>query len=811
MENVAEAPALPAVKTAGGWSLPAVFRTVRGRMMFWTLAVTVPIYAAAMFMSYEASARRLEMAAERDADELAARLAGGIDAVIRSIEGGVRTVAGQLEEVNPPPEQYMARIRGILASWPDVYGSTIAVEVGNDPNVRPFAPYLYRNGSEIAYSDLALESYAYRDLPWYRRAADSQRAVWSQPYFDDGGGNIWMVTYSVPFFRKLPDNQRQLAGVVTADLDLNWVEQAAAQVTLGPGALGWLASPAGEESFRAPIGDTPQRIRRLETHLNVDKVREAGEQMLANGVTFALLPPGIGMQPAYLAVRDLETLGWRLMLVTPRTQLLAEASELLNRQLLLGAVGFILLIAAISLVSAGISRPLHALAESVARADDLSFSLPDGQRRDEIGVLTEALRTMRDALQRHIQLRAESLAAQTSLERELQIAASIQQSMLPRHDSVTLPVSARIAATLLPAKQVGGDLYDYFAVGDDTMLFVIADVSDKGVPAALFMARLSALFRVLGTKGELPHKLLAQINTRLVDGNDACMFVTVGCGVLHMKTGRMRYASAGHEPPLLRAVDGTVKPLVTHSGPAIGIDGGVEYELLESFIAPCDTLVLFTDGVTEAAAEDGTLYGSERLGVLLSGSSDGDPEVIVKRIVDAVATHATDFHVNDDLTVLAISLQPRGVSAWSEGDTTRWLIEPEISAPGIQQAQRWLHAILAARGVVTPSRIGDSELIAEELLTNIARAVQVRGPNAQLSLECALTPAEIVLTMCDNGPAFDPLARTSPNLDVEIAEREIGGLGIAIVRELADSCQYSHVDGRNVMEVRLHRPTARTE
>src|SRR5688572_19437901 len=164
MENVAEAPALPAVKTARKWSLPAVFRTVRGRMVFWTLAVTVPIYAAALFMSYEASARRLEMAAERDADELAARLAGGIDAVIRSIEGGVRTVAGQLEEVNPPREQYMARIRGILASWPDVYGSTIAVEVGNDPNARPFAPYLYRNGSEVAYSDLALESYAYRDL-----------------------------------------------------------------------------------------------------------------------------------------------------------------------------------------------------------------------------------------------------------------------------------------------------------------------------------------------------------------------------------------------------------------------------------------------------------------------------------------------------------------------------------------------------------------------------------------------------------------------------------------------------------------------
>src|SRR5262245_20043193 len=111
MENLVEAPALPAAGTARRWQLPAVFSTVRGRMVFWILVVTVPSYAAAALMSYEATARRLETAAERDADELAARLAGGIDAVIRSIEGGIRTVAAQLEEVDPPREQYLARLR----------------------------------------------------------------------------------------------------------------------------------------------------------------------------------------------------------------------------------------------------------------------------------------------------------------------------------------------------------------------------------------------------------------------------------------------------------------------------------------------------------------------------------------------------------------------------------------------------------------------------------------------------------------------------------------------------------------------------
>src|SRR5512138_341487 len=118
------------------------FRTVRGRLLFWVLAVTVPIYAAALYTSYHASAQRLEAGAARDADELAARLAAGLDAVIRPIEGGIRTVAQQLEEVDPPPGQYGLRIRGILAAWPEVYGSTIATEVAaGDTRKRAFAPY----------------------------------------------------------------------------------------------------------------------------------------------------------------------------------------------------------------------------------------------------------------------------------------------------------------------------------------------------------------------------------------------------------------------------------------------------------------------------------------------------------------------------------------------------------------------------------------------------------------------------------------------------------------------------------------------
>jgi sigma-B regulation protein RsbU (phosphoserine phosphatase) len=777
-------------------------------MLFWIVAVTLPIYAAALYMSYEATARRLEAGAQRDVDELTSRLVVGVDAVIRPIEGGIRTVAYQLEEIDPPRTQYSQRILGILKAWPDVYGSTIAVEAGRaGAEARPFAPYFFRRGDSFGFSDLALDSYAYQSLPWYRRAADTAQPVWSLPYFDSGGGNTWMVTYSVPFFHRLPEDSRVLGGVVTADLDLDWVRRASANETLGPVGMAWLMSPPADEAFVAPIGATADRVARFDRSMNPETVRKIGEGMLARDATFELLPSGVTAEPAYLAVRQLQTLGWRVMLVIPQTELLAEANELLHRQLWLGAIGLILLIVAISGVAAGIARPIRLLAAAVgkARADDLDLQLPDVARGDEIGVLTGELRRMRDSLSQHIRLRAESLAEQARLEHELQIAASIQQSMLPRPGATAdLPPAVQVAAALLPARQVGGDLYDYFDLHNGRILFAIGDVSDKGIPAALFMARLSALLRVEGVAGLSPDHLLARINERLIEGNDACMFVTVGCGLLDVDTGHIRYVSAGHEPPFLLHAEGMVKSLHVENGPAIGIEVAVDYPILEGFMAPGDTLVLFTDGVTEAEAQDGSMFGIERFSELLRSTADASPAAVVERVVEALAAHASGFHATDDLTVLAVRWSPPAVTARRGDLTMHWRLEPEVSDQGIRQAQQWLHAILAAREV-SSAQIVQVELIAEELLANIVREAVVQTRATQLAVDCALLPAQIVLTVRDDGSEFDPLARASPRLDVDIADRDIGGLGILMVKELAGSCSYSRVEGWNVLEVCLDR------
>jgi sigma-B regulation protein RsbU (phosphoserine phosphatase) len=278
----------------------------------------------------------------------------------------------------------------------------------------------------------------------------------------------------------------------------------------------------------------------------------------------------------------------------------------------------------------------------------------------------------------------------------------------------------------------------------------------------------------------------------------------MGCGHLDVHTGLLRYASAGHEPPLLLEVGGNVEPLTGENGPALGVEPVAKYPLIARHLAPGDTLVLYTDGVTEAAASDGALFGSERLSELLRVRPAGDePEALVRRIVDAVSAHAADFHATDDLTVLAVTFAPPDVTAGVRGGSEHWLVRPEASPAGIHVARQRLRTILTARCVAV-GFIDDVELITEELLTNIVRAAG-GGDALRLTLELELTRVEILLTIHDNGAAFDPLSRASPKLDAEIADRDVGGLGIHLVRELADECRYARIDGRNVVTIRLNR------
>lgn len=245
-------------------------------------------------------------------------------------------------------------------------------------------------------------------------------------------------------------------------------------------------------------------------------------------------------------------------------------------------------------------------------------------------------------------------AARQKLDSELSIARDIQRAMLP-HDRTLVHAgrTLRAQALLEPAKAVGGDFYCFFERGA-ALWFAIGDVSDKGVPAALFMARSITVLEIAAARGGTPAQALREAAARLAENNDTCMFATVLCGVVDIDSGALTLASAGHEPPLLRRADGSAEFIELESGPPLGYEPDVRYHAWHGALQPGDALVAYTDGITEAFDADLQAFGSERLQRTLR--ENADPVTLCARVVAAAHAFAGAAPQSDDLTVLALSL-----------------------------------------------------------------------------------------------------------------------------------------------------------
>ena len=278
-----------------------------------------------------------------------------------------------------------------------------------------------------------------------------------------------------------------------------------------------------------------------------------------------------------------------------------------------------------------------------------------GYPADEVGDLASNVASMIDELQQHMDDVARMSAEQERVRSELAVARRIQLSALP---AVQPPYAGNPAFSLFaemhPAREVGGDFYDFFMVDATRCAVVVADVSGKGVPAALFMMRAKALLRQLLAEGLAPEQAMERANEGLSADNEENMFVTVWLGMLDCATGTLRYANGGHNPAILRCADGTVAWLRNRSGLLLGGFAGMPYKGLERTMAPGDALVLYTDGVTEAMDEEQRCYGNDRLEALVGSMGDVEPAQAAAAIEADVRAFAGAAEQADDITILVL-------------------------------------------------------------------------------------------------------------------------------------------------------------
>ena len=302
--------------------------------------------------------------------------------------------------------------------------------------------------------------------------------------------------------------------------------------------------------------------------------------------------------------------------------------------------------------------------EEELAAGTATVNVPPIRTGDEVELLADSFRKMEEDMISYIREFMNATAEKERIGAELNVATQIQADMLPRiFPAFPERQEFEVYATMNPAKEVGGDFYDFFLVDDDHLAVVIADVSGKGVPAALFMVIAKTLIKNHAQNRETPGEVFTQTNAQLCEGNDAGLFVTAWMGVLEISTGKFVYVNAGHNPPLLKRAGGQYEWLKSRPGFVLAGMEGIRYRENTLELMPGDTLYLYTDGVTEATSSAQELYGEERLQAALNEASELPVSQLLPRIKNCIDTFVGDAEQFDDITMLGLQYHTRGEKA----------------------------------------------------------------------------------------------------------------------------------------------------
>ncbi|MCQ2486071.1 MAG: SpoIIE family protein phosphatase [Clostridia bacterium] len=410
----------------------------------------------------------------------------------------------------------------------------------------------------------------------------------------------------------------------------------------------------------------------------------------------------------------------------------------------------------------------------------------DVRSNEEFASLSDDINSTVDTLKKYID------EASARIDAELEFAKNIQASALP---NVSAAFSKRndfdIFASMNPAKEVGGDFYDVYTTDSDTLNFLIADVSGKGIPAAMFMMRAMTELKSLTESGQPINEVFTNSNNALCTGNDAGMFVTAWQGGIDLSDGTVRFANAGHNPPLVKHSDGRFEYLKSRAGLVLAGMEGIKYKMQEFKLEPGDIVYLYTDGVTEATNSSNELYGEDRLRDALNSRDFESMEELckfVKSDVDSFVGEAPQF---DDITMVA--LKYIGIPSVS-------FEEAEIQ--DVEKVTAFVEAELEKLDCPMKSAM-QINIAIDELFSNIVRYgyPNKKGP-VTVKFKYHTDPTAVFIRFEDEGIPYNPLTKEDPDITLSAEERDIGGLGVFVVKKTMDDMRYKYENGKNILTIK---------
>ena len=415
---------------------------------------------------------------------------------------------------------------------------------------------------------------------------------------------------------------------------------------------------------------------------------------------------------------------------------------------------------------------------------DLNVTV-DVRSSQEFSSLSDDINSTVSTLKRYI---AEAAAR---IDKELEYAKQIQLSALPTN--FPEDEDYNIYAQMIAAKEVGGDFYDFYKLNDTTVAFLAADVSGKGIPAAMFMMTAKTIIKDLAESGMPVNDIFTRANEKLCENNESGMFVTAWMGILDLTTGKLQFANAGHNPPLLKRANGGFEYLKTRAGFVLAGMEGVRYRVGELTLSPGDRLFLYTDGVPEATNTENKLYGEDRLLAFMNQNSTVDAVPLLpalKSNIDEFVGEAPQF---DDITMLMFDYKPK------EGGVNMTYQTFPAKVEALSDVLGFVDRTLES--YECPMKIQTAICVAiEEVFVNVAHYAYGDGEgDMMLGIGFDEESRDITFRMSDKGTPFDPLKKPDPDITLSAEEREIGGLGIFITKKTMDTVSYAYENGENIL------------
>ena len=775
-----------------------IHRKLSVRVSLWVVMFAAIIFIAALSFLFYQSREAVRQEAINQATQILDKTSLRVEGILNRVEVA-SNMTGWLVQRHPDRADSMfVYSRSLLQNNPDFYNCSIAFEPYYFQNYgRYFSAYSKHVGDTIRTTQGGSDHYQYFFMDWYLMPTLLDHPCWTEPYVDlDVATNTSEMVTS--YCRAIKDKNGKLIGVINTSLSLNWLSQTISAVKPYPNSYSIMIGRGGTFFVHPDSTKITRQTIFTQTMETPDTAMVALGHAMQRGEE-GMKQMELGGEKCYVFYEPLGQTGCSMAIVCPESDIFGGFDRLSRTVMTIVLVGLLLMLYFFIRIITRELSPLRRLAveaETIA-SGQFDTQLPDFQRTDEIGQLSHSFAGMQQSLVKYIDELKNTTAQKASIESELQVASGIQMGMLPKKFP-TYPErdDVQLYASLTPAKEVGGDLFDFY-FRDEKLFFCIGDVSGKGVPASLFMAVTRAVFRTVSARESMPDHIMAALNQTMVDMNETNMFVTLFIGVLDLPTGRMHYCNAGHDAPLL--VGAGVGLLSCDANIPVGVMPSWKYTLQEAQIFTGTTIFLFTDGLTEAEDATHNQFRMERINDVAAQAlahHQQEPRQLIGLMTDAVHQFVGDAEQSDDLTLMAIQYikQQRDVKMRKS-----IVLSNDISE--VPRLTAFVDAVCEAVGF-NPTVTMQMNLAIEEAVVNVMNYAYPRGKKGDVTIEALSNDVRLKFVIIDSGTPFDPTVHADVDTTLSAQERPIGGLGIHLVRQMMDSINYERVNNLNVLTLR---------